>query len=72
MPDVQRHADHGPDVACRPAGSGLCEPAPAGLVAWRQALAAQAKERRNRRGKRPGPPVAGVRIPAPEETGEGK
>jgi hypothetical protein len=26
---IHRHADHGPDVTCRPAGNGLCEPAPA-------------------------------------------
>jgi len=25
---IQRHADHGPDVICRPEGFGLCELAP--------------------------------------------
>jgi hypothetical protein len=23
---IERHADHGADVTCRPAGNGLCEP----------------------------------------------
>lgn len=23
---IVRHAEHGPDVTCRPAGNGLCEP----------------------------------------------
>lgn len=37
---VMRHADHDPALPCRPAGNGLCEPAPEGavLVGWREAL----------------------------------
>lgn len=36
---IVRHADHGPEVICRPAGHGLCEPAPDGarLGDWREA-----------------------------------
>lgn len=68
---VQRHADHGPEVTCRPAGNGLCVPASPGdkLRPWREALAAQAKARRNRRGRRPPPPVTGVRA-AQRQQGE--
>ena len=38
-PVIVRHADHDPGIACRPAGHGLCEPAPEGarLVPWREA-----------------------------------
>lgn len=25
MPRIERHADHDPDLICRPAGYGLCE-----------------------------------------------
>ena len=38
-PVIVRHADHDPEIACRPAGHGLCEPAPEGvrLIPWREA-----------------------------------
>lgn len=38
---LTRHADHDPELPCRPAlGNGLCYPVPASehLVPWREAL----------------------------------
>ena len=34
---------------------------------WRKALAALARTQRQRRGKRPAPPVTGVRLPQPRK-----
>lgn len=35
--------------------------------AWRKALADRGKQQRNRRDRRPRPPIVGVRIPPPPE-----
>lgn len=43
-----RHADHDPELPCRPAlGAGLCYPAPASahLVPWREALSTDGGDR---------------------------
>lgn len=37
----------------------------AGLQAWKDEIAKQNRAKRNRRGKRPGPQITGVRIPPP-------
>lgn len=45
---VTRHADHDPELPCRPAlGNGLCYPAPADarLVPWREALSSDGGDR---------------------------
>ncbi|MDE3075595.1 MAG: hypothetical protein KGJ86_09205 [Chloroflexota bacterium] len=38
MNEIRRHADHDPELICRPAGHGLCELAPAGILLYDLAL----------------------------------
>ena len=72
MGELQRHADHGPEIICRPAfGHGLCEPITeqqaAQLKEWRDAIADLHKAQRNKRGKRPPPEPTGYVKPPPTQ-----
>ena len=65
-PPVPPCSDGVPGTQVSRSGRAARDAAPGtGVQAWRKALADQAKAKRNRRGKRPGPEITGVRIPPP-------
>lgn len=53
------------DVCCLLARVALRAATQVGRLRWKQALADEARAKRNRRGRRPAPVITGVRIPAP-------
>lgn len=50
-------------------GSSEKTPTTGQLAEWKKAIAAQRKQKRRDRWKRPDPPVTGVRIPPPSDSG---